>query len=117
MTTKRMRIATEIKAAQDVPKDARDDLIALITGIDDPRLKKALIRVLAACRRDRMKRESDRDTDRNRRTLAGAHLPRWRVEQYKALAEEANMSLHAWVTTALEAQAYRQGAGTLRKPE
>jgi hypothetical protein len=112
-----MRIATEIKAAQDVPRDARDDLIALITGIDDPRLKKALIRVLAACRRDRMKRISDQSTDRNRRTLAGAHLPRWRVDQYKALAEQAHMSLHAWVLTALEAQAFRQGAGTMIRPQ
>ena len=117
MTTKMMRTKTQIRAVADVPLDARDDVIRLITGIDDPRLKASLIRVLGACRRDRMKRNSDRVTDRNRRTLAGAHLPRWRVDQYKALAEEAHMSLHAWVTTALEAQAMRQGAGNLRNPE
>lgn len=113
----KMRVSTQIRAVADVPKDARADVIALITGIDNPRLKESLIRVLASCRRDRMKRNSDRVTDRNRRTLVGAHLPRWRVDQYKALAEGAHMSLHAWVTTALEAQAFRQGAGNLRKPE
>lgn len=117
MTVKQMRTMTKIRAVADVPSDARDDVIRLITGIDDPKLKASLIRVLGACRRDRMKRNSDRITDRNRRTLAGAHLPRWRVDQYKTLAKEAHMSLHAWVTTALEAQAMRQGAGTLRKPE
>lgn len=88
-----------------------------MTGIADPTLKANLIRLLSYCRRDRLKRDSDLDRDRNRRTLAGAHLPRWRVDQYKALAEEAHMSLHAWITTALEAQAFRQGAGTLYDPE
>ena len=88
-----------------------------MTGITDPALKANLIRLLSYCHRDRVKNESDRERDRNRRTLAGAHLPRWRVDQYKALAEEAHMSLHAWVTTALEAQAFRQDAGTLHNPE
>lgn len=101
----------------DLPQSGKDEAIALMTGITDPALRANLIRLLSYCRRDRVKRDSDRDGDRNRRTLAGAHLPRWRVDQYKKLAEEAHMSLHAWVTTALEAQAYRQGAGTLRKPE
>lgn len=100
-----------------LPPTAREEALALMTGITDPKLKANLIKLLSYCRRDRVKRDSDRDGDRYRRTLAGAHLPRWRVEQYKALAEEAHMSLHAWVTTALEAQAYRQGAGTLRNPE
>ncbi len=100
-----------------LPPTAREEALALMTGITDPMLKANLIRLLSFCRRDRVKRDSDRDGDRNRRTLAGAHLPRWRVDQYKELAEQAHMSLHAWVTTALEAQAYRQGAGTLRKPE
>lgn len=80
-----------------------------MTGITDPALKAGLIRLLAACQRDEVKRDRDREADRNRRTLAGAHLPLWRVEEYKRLAEESHMSLHAWITTALEAQAYRQG--------
>lgn len=99
-----------------LPPSAKEEAIALMTGIDDPTLRANLIRLLSYCRRDRVKRETDREGDRHRRTLAGAHLPRWRVDQYKALAEQAHMSLHAWITTALEAQAYRQGAGSLRDP-
>lgn len=112
-----MRVKTQILAVSELPHSVREDCIALLTGIDDPNLHKRLVKVLAVCRRDRRKRETDREGDRNRRTLAGAHLPRWRVDQYKALAQDAHMSLHAWVLTALEAQAMRQAAGTLRKPE
>lgn len=103
-----IRLSTGLKAWEDLPKSARDDCIELLTGITDPAMKAKLIRILAVCRRDRRKAETDAEGDRNRRTLAGAHLPRWRVEQYKELARETNMSLHAWVTTALEAQAHRQ---------
>lgn len=111
-----IRLSTGLQAWQELPRTARDDCIDLLTGITDPAMKQKLIHILAVCRRDRRKAQSDAETDRNRRTLAGAHLPRWRVEQYKQLASEAHMSLHAWVTTALEAQAHRQTAHRAGKP-
>ena len=118
MATVRYKITSDaLDFYATLPPTAREEALALMTGITDPALRNNLIRFLSYCRRDRVKRDTDRDGDRHRRTLAGAHLPRWRVEQYKKLAEEAHMSLHAWVTVALEAQAYRQGAGTLQKPE
>lgn len=112
-----IRKKTAIKAFRDLPHNALDDTIALMTGITDPALKNRLVKILTICRRDRRKRETDREGDRSRRTLVGAHVPRWRADRYKDLAQEANMSLHAWVLTALEAQAMRQGAGTIQKPE
>lgn len=113
----KIRPGTALDAFQDLPQDAREDTIALLTGITDPALKNRLVRILAICRRDRRKRQTDREGDRSRRTLVGAHVPRWRADRYKDLAQDAHMSLHAWVLTALEAQAMRQGAGTIRNPE
>ena len=104
----KMRASTGLKAWEGLPKTARDDVIDLLTGIQDPLMRQKLIHILAVCRRDRKKAEPDAENDRHKRTLVGAHLPRWRVEQYKQMAREAHMSLHAWTTTALEAQAYRQ---------
>ncbi len=112
----KIRPGTALEAFQDLPHDAREDAIALLTGISDPSLKNRLVKILAICRRDRRKRETDREGDRSRRTLVGSHVPRWRADRYKDLAEAVHMSLHAWVLVALEAQAMRQGAGSIRSP-
>lgn len=48
------------------------------------------------------KRLSDRRTDKNRRTLIGARVPRDLADQCKAEAERRGMSVYRWVVWALE---------------
>lgn len=58
--------------------------------------------VILAQERTRRKRQSDRRTDRARRTLVGARVPRAFADRCRAEASLRGMSLYAWVVWALE---------------
>lgn len=68
----------------------------------------ALLKLLGAVRRAEQRRESDRDTDTERRILVGPRLPRWMVDRYREAAQERGQSLYRWATEALEAHLYAQ---------
>ena len=62
-------------------------------------------RLCLARRRARQRWESDMTTDRGRRLLVGARVPRRTAERYRACAAGHGMSLYRFVCVALE-QAY-----------
>ena len=64
--------------------------------------REQLDELAVAMRRFKQRVASDTITDRNRRTLVGAHVPRYIAEEYKELAAEKGISLHKWVYHALE---------------
>lgn len=58
--------------------------------------------VILARERTRRKRQSDRRTDRARRVLVGARVPRAFAERCQQAAFDRGVSLYAWVVWALE---------------
>lgn len=58
--------------------------------------------IIRAAARGHGKRASDRETDRRRRVLVGARVPRERATRYQEAAAVQGLSLYAWVMAALE---------------
>ena len=63
--------------------------------------------LVLARRRTQQRRDSDRETDVQRRLLVGARLPRETAERYRACAKEHGLSLYAFAAAALERE-YRR---------
>ena len=63
--------------------------------------------LVLARRRGGQRRDSDRETDMNRRILMGARLPRATGEQLRQCARDHGMSLYRFVCQALERE-YRR---------
>lgn len=61
--------------------------------------------IIRAAARGHGKRASDRETDRRRRVLVGARVPRERAAKYQEAAAVQGLSLYAWVVAALNAAA------------
>lgn len=58
--------------------------------------------IIRAAARGHGKRASDRETDRRRRVLVGARVPRERATRYQEAATVQGLSLYAWVVAALD---------------
>lgn len=58
--------------------------------------------IIRAAARGHGKRASDKETDRRRRVLVGARVPRERATRYQEAAAVQGLSLYAWVMAALE---------------
>lgn len=69
-----------------------------INHVDGLRL---LLDVYMARARSEQRRSSDRVTDRKRRTLIGARVPRKMADDCRRAAFDEGLSLNAWVTKAL----------------
>lgn len=98
---------TVTDALSQLPPEAREAAADLALQLDAAG-RERLEEIAVAVRRRNQRRESDRITDKNRRTLVGAHVPRKKADFYKELADEKDMSLHKWVYYALEEKAARQ---------
>ena len=98
---------TVTDALSQLPPEAREAAAALAPQLDAAG-RERLEEIAVAVRRRNQRRESDRITDKNRRTLVGAHVPRGRAEVYKQLAKAKGISLHQWVLYALEEKAAKQ---------
>lgn len=70
--------------------------------------------VITAAARGHGKRASDRETDRRRRVLVGARIPRERATRYQEAAAAQGLSLYAWVVAALDRAT--QDAAAEREP-
>lgn len=57
--------------------------------------------IIRAAARGHAKRASDRETDRRRRVLVGARVPRELAQRYQAAAAAQGVSLYAWAVAAL----------------
>lgn len=67
----------------------------------------AIAKIAAAAARTTRKRASDRQTDRARRVLVGARLPRKVAEMAEYCAAAREISLYAWVSDAIKAAILR----------
>lgn len=63
--------------------------------------------IIRAAARGHGKRASDRETDRRRRVLVGARVPREQATRYQDAAAGAGVSLYRWVLDALNDAATR----------
>lgn len=63
--------------------------------------------LILARRRTQQRRDSDSETDLNRRLLVGARLPRQAAERYRECAREHGLSLYQFSSQALERE-YRR---------
>ena len=98
------------KAYAELPAAARAVMAELAPqlGADG---QEQLDELAVAMRRFKQREASDTITDRNRRTLVGAHVPRYIAEEYKELAAEKGVSLHQWVLDALYTAEWMQALG------
>lgn len=78
----------------------REALLDLMDG--SVGLSQGLRALMLARRRDYAKALSDSETDRSRRLLVGARLPRETAERYRQCAREHGQSLYAFCSSALE---------------
>lgn len=88
---------------------------ALLQAMRDRQITPAaLVRLAAARRRASQRADSDAKTDRARRILVGARLPRETAEKYRECAAAHGLSLYRFVCNALEREFERlrsQGEG------
>ena len=85
-----------------------DERAVLLDALEGGRVSPALlIRLAQARRRTCQRAESDAITDRGRRILVGARLPRPLAERYRACASEHGLSLYRFVCNALEREYWR----------
>lgn len=106
-----------IRFERDVPRlsaqerQAIRDLLERAEAISNKRDRDAMtvrISLLAnACARTNTRRDSDRRTDFDRRTLVGARVKRDQAERYREAAQASGRSLYRFVADALEAEANR----------
>ena len=106
-----------IRFERDVPRlsaqerQAIRDLLQRAEAISNKRDRDAMtvrISLLAnACARTNTRRDSDRRTDFDRRTLVGARVKRDQAERYREAAQASGRSLYRFVADALEAEANR----------
>lgn len=66
--------------------------------------------VITAAARGHGKRASNKETDRRRRVLVGARVPRERAAKYQEAAAVQGLSLYAWVVAALDRAAASENA-------
>lgn len=78
--------------------------------ISQPRAIEAVGEVVRAAARGHAKRASDQETDRRRRVLVGARVPREAADRYRAAAAARGVSLYAWAAAALADAAEREEA-------
>ena len=103
-------LQTVEQAHAELPPAARAAMAELAPQLDATG-RERLDELAVAMRRRNQQRESDRITDQNRRTLVGAHVPRYIAEEYKELAAEKGVSLHQWVLDALYTAEWMQALG------
>ena len=106
-----------IRFERDVPRlsaqerQAIRELLQRAEAISNKRDRDAMtvrISLLAnACARTNTRRDSDRRTDFDRRTLVGARVKRDQAERYREAAQASGRSLYRFVADALEAEANR----------
>ena len=106
-----------IRFERDVPRlsaqerQAIRELLQRAEAITNKRDRDAMtvrISLLAnACARTNTRRDSDRRTDFDRRTLVGARVKRDQAERYREAAQASGRSLYRFVADALEAEANR----------
>ena len=106
-----------IRFERDVPRlsaqerQAIRELLQRAEDISNKRDRDAMtvrISLLAnACARTNTRRDSDRRTDFDRRTLVGARVKRDQAERYREAAQASGRSLYRFVADALEAEANR----------
>lgn len=99
----------QITRAMSVYPPSERELVrsAAMRALEQPNLKQGEVAelietLIIAGSRAVGKRLSDRRTDKNRRTLVGARVPRDLADQCKAEAERRGMSVYRWVVWALE---------------
>lgn len=101
----------------ELPADEKRAALSALEVVKDTIAEAALYEVLAARRRTEQRRRSDRETDKQRRRLVGARLPRETAERCKWEAEAEGLSLNAWVTEAIAHKlAARQAFQAYEKP-
>ena len=79
-----------------------DEKIVLLGFLADGGDQAFVERLAQARRRTAQRQESDAETDKGRRLLVGARLPRPLAEKYRACAKARGISLYRFVCLALE---------------
>lgn len=97
-----------------LPADERKAVTSAAVAFSVPQIPRRtalrkLERIVYSIHRTEERRKSDRETDRRRRLLVGARVPRDLGEKYREMAAARGMSLNKWVALALEKAAYEQG--------
>lgn len=100
------RTERAVVALQALPKATRQHL-GEVWKQTPPTGREALVDLILNLDRQRRRSESDARTDRERRVLIGARLPRDVVGRYRLAADRCGQSLYAWVADALAAHAAR----------
>lgn len=100
-----------LAAVERLPAEERRTAKRALLRLDKPgpvpksRAIEAAGDIIRAAARGHGKRASDRETDRRRRVLVGARVPREQAARYQEAAAVQGLSLYAWVTAALDAAA------------
>lgn len=97
-----------VVALQALPRATRQHL-GEVWRQTPPTGREALIGLILSLDRQRRRAESDARTDKVRRVLIGARLPRDVAERYRRAADRCGQSLYAWVADALAAHATQTG--------
>lgn len=100
------RTEKAVVALQALPRATRQHL-GEVWRQTPPTGREALVDLILNLDRQRRRSESDARTDRERRVLIGARLPRDVVGRYRLAADRCGQSLYAWVASALAAHAAR----------
>lgn len=100
-TTRRLDSETLLDSMSEYVK------LAAIQGLNtvadmDPKATEAIYGILQACRRTKMKQQSDNGTDTRRRCLVGTRQPRDFHRRCVIASSQENMSLNAWVHKVLQ---------------
>lgn len=95
------RTEKAVVALQALPRATRQHL-GEVWRQTPPTGREALVDLILNLDRQRRRSESDARTDRERRVLIGARLPRDVVGRYRLAADRCGQSLYAWVSDALK---------------
>ena len=87
----------------DIMLFSADERVVILGALDAQEAPVAFLERLAAARRRTAQRaDSDAETDRSRRILVGARLPRILADKYRECAASQGISLYRFVCNALE---------------
>ena len=102
--------STVEQAHAHLPPGAKAAIAAILPQLDAEG-RRHIDELAVSLRRREKQRDSNLRTDSKRRTLVGTRMAIEKADKYKDLAKAKGLSLHQWVSDALETAAYLQENG------